>query len=154
MKNKKTVEISDAEWEIMRMVWTLQTATSRKIIDNLKQKKSWKEATVKTLLRRLVQKEVLRTTTQGRSFIYHPVINEQEAINLMVRGVFQKICQHHVGTTLLNVVQELPLAKGDIEKLQQALKQKYPNAPEELPCDCLPGMHQVCCSENESMENC
>lgn len=26
MKNKKTVEISDAEWEIMRMVWTLQTA--------------------------------------------------------------------------------------------------------------------------------
>ncbi|MEL1239049.1 BlaI/MecI/CopY family transcriptional regulator [Liquorilactobacillus nagelii] len=39
MKNKKTVEISDAEWEIMRMVWTLQTATSRKIIDNLKQKR-------------------------------------------------------------------------------------------------------------------
>ncbi|KRM04884.1 MAG: CopY/TcrY family copper transport repressor [Liquorilactobacillus ghanensis] len=154
MNNNKAVEISDAEWEIMRVVWTLQTATSRKIIDNLKQKKSWKEATVKTLLRRLVQKEVLRTTTQGRSFIYHPAINEQEAINLMALGVFQKICQHHVGTTLLQVIQQFPLAKGDIEQLQQELTKKYPTAPDELPCDCLPGMHQACSSTAEVSEKC
>ncbi|WP_281165917.1 CopY/TcrY family copper transport repressor [Liquorilactobacillus sicerae] len=137
----KTVEISDAEWQIMRVVWTLQQATSRQIIDNLAARNHWKEATIKTLLRRLVQKEVLATTTQKRSFVYHPLINEQEAIDLMTTNVFEKICQMHVGSALRSLVKQFPLTRTDISALEAELKQKYPTAPEQLPCDCLPAMH-------------
>ncbi|WP_034993645.1 CopY/TcrY family copper transport repressor [Liquorilactobacillus vini] len=137
----KTVEISDAEWQIMRVVWTLQQATSRQIIDNLAAKNHWKEATIKTLLRRLVQKKVLATTTQKRSFVYHPLINEQEAIDLMTTNVFEKICQMHVGSALQSLVKQFPLTKNDISALETELRQKYQTAPEQLPCDCLPTMH-------------
>lgn len=137
----KAVEISAAEWQIMRVIWTLHQATSRQIIDSLAQKNNWKEATIKTLLRRLVQKKVLQTTTEKRSFVYHPLINEQETIDLMTADVFQKICQMHVGAALLSLIQQFPLTKNDIEKLQKALNRKYSTAPEKLPCDCLPAMH-------------
>mgnify|MGYP001235996481 CR=1 FL=1 len=155
----KAVEISDAEWQIMRVVWTLHQATSRQIIDSLAKKNNWKEATIKTLLRRLVQKKVLQTTTEKRSFVYHPLINEQEAIDLMTSGVFQKICQMHVGTALLSLVEQFPLTKDDIEKLQKELTRKYPAAPDRLPCDCLPAMHANyhCCvtdQKNTQVKSC
>ena len=47
------VEISNAEWEIMRLLWTLKSATSRQLTELLSAKFQWKPATVKTLLRQL-----------------------------------------------------------------------------------------------------
>ena len=49
-------EISDAEWEVMRIVWTLEQAYTSDIIAALKEKKDWSESTIKTLIRRLVNK--------------------------------------------------------------------------------------------------
>lgn len=75
------MEISPAEWQVMRIAWTLQKVTSSQVIEILQRKKNWKPATVKTLLRRLVQKKALVTTKQGRYFIYQPCVQEQETID-------------------------------------------------------------------------
>ena len=48
------IEISNAEWEVMRVIWTLGQATSRQLIEIMEVKQNWKPATTKTLLGRLV----------------------------------------------------------------------------------------------------
>ncbi|MBT9003455.1 BlaI/MecI/CopY family transcriptional regulator, partial [Lactobacillus delbrueckii subsp. bulgaricus] len=58
-ENKST--ISDSEWEVMRIIWTLEPVSSTKIIQELQAKKDWSESTIKTLLRRLVKKDLLHT---------------------------------------------------------------------------------------------
>ncbi|KRL81826.1 hypothetical protein FC36_GL001421 [Ligilactobacillus equi DSM 15833 = JCM 10991] len=50
--------ISSAEWEVMRVIWTLNSASSRQIIDQLQTKMNWSPSTVKTLLRRLTEKSL------------------------------------------------------------------------------------------------
>lgn len=62
--------ITDAEWEVMRVVWANGRVTSKEIISILKEKMDWKQATIKTLLGRLVEKGVLNTEQEGRKFIY------------------------------------------------------------------------------------
>ena len=125
------IEISNAEWEVMRVIWTLGQATSRQLIEIMEVKQNWKPATTKTLLGRLVAKE-------GRGFIYSPLVQEQATIDAQLMQNFSNICQMHVGKTLAYLVENLNLTQSDIAKITAKLEDKKGSAPEELGCDCIP----------------
>lgn len=133
------LEISPAEWQVMRIAWTLQRVTSNQVIEILQRKVDWKPATVKTLLRRLVQKNALKTTKEGRYFIYEPVIGEQNAMDTAADELFSSICEMHVGSTLAHVIKEHQLSQDDIKQLEAILKKKQVTAPKMVECNCVPG---------------
>ncbi|MCG4283075.1 BlaI/MecI/CopY family transcriptional regulator, partial [Lacticaseibacillus saniviri] len=54
-------EISQSEWEVMRVIWTLGSATTHDLTAILEEKMGWKSATTKTFLGRLVKKQALST---------------------------------------------------------------------------------------------
>lgn len=103
----------------------------------LSAKFQWRPATVKTLLRRLADKKVVRIERNGRAFTYYPNVPEQETIEHQLMDSVEKICQMHVGKTLDEVIKEVPLTQNDIARLQETLKMKLKNAPTELECNCL-----------------
>ena len=85
------MSISNAEWEIMRVVWTKEETTSSQILEILEQKTDWTASTVKTLLKRLVDKGYLATQKSGKSFLYSTLVSEEEAINRQADELFDKI---------------------------------------------------------------
>ena len=137
---EEKTDITPAEWQVMRIIWTLGHSTSSQIIDILQQKVDWKPATIKTLLRRLVEKGALKTTKQGRAFIYTPLIKEQITMNEAADHLFSSICEMHLGSTLDHVIESATLSKNDIKRLQDLLSKKIQNAPEKVECNCVPGM--------------
>ena len=132
------VEISNAEWEVMRIVWTLGHATSKQISQVMAVKQDWKMATTKTLLGRLVNKGFLRTKKHGRAFIYYPVKGEQSTINHLLEEDISTICQMHIGQSLADVLQKFTFTKKDIQTMIEILNQKEKTAPDTLNCDCIP----------------
>ena len=72
------MNISDAEWEVMRIIWTLDEVKSSEIIDQLSEKMSWTESTIKTLIRRLVDKGLVKIKKEGRAYIYSATVSENE----------------------------------------------------------------------------
>ena len=52
--------ISEAELEVMKVLWQMKNATSAEIIEVLKDKSGWKPKTIQTLITRLVSKEVVQ----------------------------------------------------------------------------------------------
>ena len=98
------MDISPAEWRVMRVAWTLGQVTSAQVIDALKQRVDWKPATIKTLLRRLVKKGALKTTQEGRAFIYTPLIPEQNTMDQAVDQLFDAMCQMRAGKTIRHLV--------------------------------------------------
>lgn len=133
------MEISPAEWQVMRIAWTLGRVTSNQAIEILQKKVDWKPATVKTLLRRLVHKGALKTTREGRCFIYEPLVEEQATMNTAADELFSSICEMHIGSTLAHVIKEHELSKADIQNLEKILKDKEASAPQMVACDCVPG---------------
>ncbi|HJA27825.1 MAG TPA: CopY/TcrY family copper transport repressor [Candidatus Limosilactobacillus intestinigallinarum] len=140
----KGLEITPAEWQVMRIVWTLGETTSSQIITILQRKVDWKPATVKTLLRRLVAKGALSTTRQGRSFIYRPLVEEQATMDQVADDLFNSICEHCVSRTLDHVIDQATLSKADIERLQATLAAKQATAPDQVQCNCVPGEDMHC----------
>ncbi|WP_125703472.1 CopY/TcrY family copper transport repressor [Lacticaseibacillus daqingensis] len=135
--------MTPAEWELMRIVWTMGEVGSSEVIALIQQKRDWSASTIKTLLSRLVKKSMLTTQRVDRRFTYQAVVPESTAMQESARALFAHLCGMKKGGVLLDLIQETPLARSDIEALQAALAQKLPDAPATIACDCLPN-HAHC----------
>ena len=131
-------EITNAEWEVMRVIWTLKQATAQEVITNLNQY-NWQPATIKTLIGRLVKKGCLAVRRQKRPYVYYPLVAENEAMDQAATNLFSHLCNMKKGHTLLTLIKATTLSQSDIVKLQTLLKQKALSAPQKVACDCLKG---------------
>lgn len=138
--------ISNSEWEIMRVVWTKDQTTSSEILAVLSQKTDWTASTIKTLLKRLVDKGYLTTTRRGKSFIYSALMSEEDAQNAQADELFDKFCQRKHGAIIRHLVGKTPMTLDDIDQLQALLLAKKASAVEEVACNCVPG--QCRCHEH------
>jgi CopY/TcrY family copper transport repressor len=150
LSNEEKPEITDSEWEVMRVVWTLKEVTSKEISKVLEDKKEWKPATTKTFIGRLVKKGMLHTEKTGNRFIYTAAVNEEESLKTLKSGLFTHICSRAVGKTIADLIAEATLSHDDIALLGEALQKKKKDAVEEIACNCVPG--QCTCKKDHGMD--
>ena len=72
-------QISEAEFEVMKIVWKHAPISTNEITDKLLQTTSWSPKTIQTLIKRLVTKGALTYEKQSRVFVYTPVVKESES---------------------------------------------------------------------------
>ena len=116
------IKITDAEWEVMRIVWAHGSVTSREIIEILESKMQWKAPTIKTLIGRLVEKGALNTEQEDRKYIYSANIEEKEAVLSFTNDIFDRICRKNVGNVLASIIEDHPLSFDDIQRLEEMLE--------------------------------
>ncbi len=111
------VKISEAEFEVMQIIWEKKKTTSFEIIENLKHKK-WSDNTVRTLIKRLYKKgaiDILKK--EGKTFTYIPKIRESEYQKKEGNRFLNKVFRGSMENMLLNFVKQEKLSKEDLEKL-------------------------------------
>ena len=74
-------QISEAEFEVMKIVWESAPINTNEITERLLKTTSWSAKTIHTLIKRLVTKGALTYEKQGRIFVYTPLVDETEYIN-------------------------------------------------------------------------
>lgn len=131
--------ITDAEWEVMRVVWANDRVTSKQVISVLQEKMDWTQSTIKTILGRLVGKGVLNAEQEGRNFIYTANIEEKEAVRDYVEDIFNRICNKKVGNVIGSIIENHVLSFDDIDRLEKILEMKKSFAVEEVDCNCPEG---------------
>lgn len=133
------INISEAEWEVMRVVWSNDEVTSKLVITLLGEKKAWSASTIKTLLARLVEKNILVTTKRGNKFIYTAAYSENDCLKNLTHNFLHKFCAKKTPTIANYLVEENNLSKSEIDLLIEKLKKQREVAPEAVPCDCIKG---------------
>lgn len=141
-------QISNAEWEVMRVVWTYGTVKSSDIIMILGKGRKWSDSTIKTLIGRLVKKNLLTSYRQGRAYIYQALLDETLLQKETLATVLDGICQRQHTRLLLERLYDLPMTLEEIGAFQELLEVKKENAVLEVPCNCLPG--QCHCQKKET----
>lgn len=139
MNEQVEKNITDSEWEIMRVVWAQNKVTSKEIIEVLERKKEWKPATTKTFIGRLVKKGMLLTEAEGKKFIYSAAIDENHVIRNTLEDFLDHICDRDVGNTIGKMIQQSILSLQDVQNLKELLDLKEREAVEDIPCTCVPG---------------
>ncbi|HEP1546510.1 Negative transcriptional regulator, CopY [Streptococcus pyogenes] len=140
--------ISDAEWEVMRVVWASGAIKSHDIISILTEKFAWSASTIKTLISRLVEKKALGTSRQGRAYIYEALIDQDRMQELALSTVLDKMCQRKHSKLLMGLLEDVPMTLEDIDVYCQLLERKKQTAVDQVACNCLPG--QCHCQRKET----
>ncbi len=121
---QKTIAITDAELDIMKVLWQ-QGALSSPEIFSLMENNDKSKSTLKTLLLRLVQKGAVRfEEINSRTYRYIPEITEEEYINHNSKNFINRVFDGSVQKMLLNFVKEEKITKADLERLIVQLEEE------------------------------
>ena len=74
-------QISEAEFEVMKIVWQYAPVSTNEITDRLMKTTSWGAKTIQTLIKRLTNKGALTYEKEGRVYVYTPLVKENEYIS-------------------------------------------------------------------------
>jgi BlaI family transcriptional regulator, penicillinase repressor len=77
--SKPTVELTEAEWSVIKAVWETEPCTAPAIQEKLFKPTGWTYSTVRTLMDRMVAKRVLKAKKEGKLTIYHSAVTRRQA---------------------------------------------------------------------------
>jgi len=121
--SNKSVNISDAEWVVMRAVWSLNEATSSEITESLKEDTDWSPRTVRTMIGRLVKKGALEFREEGREYIYRAIIDEKSSEQVVSRNFLDRIFDGRLAPFVASFVESGNYSEEDISELKRIVEQ-------------------------------
>ena len=85
------MQISEAESAVMEALWERQPLAAEDVVAALAQSRHWQEATVKTLLNRLLKKGALSAEQEGRRYRYRPQMAREDYVLTESRGLLDRL---------------------------------------------------------------
>lgn len=114
-------QISEAEFEIMRLVWDQAPVSTNEITEKLVQTTDWRPKTIQTLIRRLVTKGALTYEKKGRVFIYTPAVDEDEYLKAKSSSFVEHYFNGDIVAFVSSYVESDVISESDMESLREIL---------------------------------
>jgi BlaI family penicillinase repressor len=121
---KHIPQISEAEYEVMKVIWKYAPISTNDITDKLLHTTSWNPRTIQTLIKRLSDKSAISYEKKGRMFIYSPVISQEEYRKHESSSFLKKFFNGHISDMVSAFVDSDELSADDIKELQDILNVK------------------------------
>lgn len=122
MKNK--YDITDAELEIMKVLWSKEPRTLPEIVEELDKTEKRNKNTIKTLVYRLIEKGAIKSKkTVGKLFEFSTNIREKEFLRKENSNFLEKLYEGKASKLLFNFVEEKKISKDEIKKLLDILEE-------------------------------
>lgn len=117
-------QISEAEFEVMKIVWKYAPVSTNEITEKLMQTSSWSPKTIQTLIKRLVNKGALTYEKRSRVFVYTPLVGEHEYVTQERDSFLQRFFNGDVSAMLNTFIEDDKLSVEDIDDLRALLAGK------------------------------
>ncbi|MBM6802208.1 BlaI/MecI/CopY family transcriptional regulator [Mediterraneibacter glycyrrhizinilyticus] len=117
--------ISEAEFEVMKIVWKSAPINTNEITERLLKTTSWSAKTIQTLIKRLVTKGALTYEKQGRVFVYTPLVEENEYISQQSNSFIKRFYDGDISAMLSAYLENNQLSETELNHLRSLLSKKY-----------------------------
>lgn len=118
------VKISDAELEVMKVIWKKEETTSLEIIQELEEC-NWSDNTVRTLINRLIAKKAVGIAKkEGKTYTYVPLIKQDEYTLKRSRNFVKQFFSGSIHDMILNFIDNDDLSKEDLQELMDQVDKK------------------------------
>src|SRR3984957_18604273 len=124
MGERKKATIHETEWDLLEVLWAKERATAREVAEALATKRGWAVSTVKTLLDRMVPKELVSARQVGNVWEYTPAVRPIEARRSAWGELVEKAFGGAVGPALHFLAKDAKLSKKELAELRTLLDAK------------------------------
>lgn len=117
------MQISEAESAVMDVLWRRQPLAADEVAAELAPLRGWQEATVKTLLNRLLNKGAIRAQRDGRRYLYAPVLRREDWVLDESQGLLERLFDGRVAPLVAHFSTHRKLSGKDIAELRRLLEE-------------------------------
>ncbi|HNV79708.1 MAG TPA: BlaI/MecI/CopY family transcriptional regulator [Thermomonas sp.] len=117
------MQISDAESVVMDVLWKRSPLSADEVVAALSGQQEWQEATVKTLLNRLLKKGAIDAGKDGRRYLYVPVLQRQAWVQGQSESLLDRLFGGRVAPLVAHFSEQRKLSRKDIADLRKLLEE-------------------------------
>jgi BlaI family penicillinase repressor len=116
--------LTDLENEVMQVVWHGAPSSVEAVHQVVSRTRDLKEATIRTILRRLEQKGYLDHEAQGRAYVYRAVEHPRSLAARAVRQIIDRFCRGSVEELVSGMVDAKVLSDAELETLEGVVRER------------------------------
>ena len=124
------MKISGAESVVMEALWKREppgaSMTAEEIGAEVAAGQGWSEATVKTLINRLLKKKALGATRDGRRFLYRPLVARSTYVQAESQGLLDRLFDGRLAPLVSHFTESQALSAEDIAELKRLIARMEP----------------------------
>lgn len=122
---KKLPQISEAEYEVMKIVWKYAPISTTEITEHLTRTSDWSPKTIQTLIKRLVTKGALTYEKHSRVFVYTPLVAETDYVNQESNVFLKRFYNGDITAMLSSYIENDRLSASEIDSLRALLSSAH-----------------------------
>ena len=116
------MQISEAESVVMDVLWRRHPLGAEDVVAELADSRHWQEATIKTLLNRLLNKRAIAAEREGRRYLYSPLLKREAWVLEESRGLLDRLFDGRVAPLVAHFSEHRKLSRKDISELRKLLE--------------------------------
>lgn len=113
------MSISASESVIMKALWKQSPLTAEEIAAKVARKQKWTEATVRTLINRLLTKKAIAAKKDGRKYLYRPVMKRADWVEEESEGLLERLFDGKLAPLVTHFSERKKLSPEDIAELKR-----------------------------------
>ncbi|MDT7534538.1 BlaI/MecI/CopY family transcriptional regulator [Sphingobium sp. SA2] len=115
-------KISEAELVVMEALWEQSPQTATDVADRVAAARDWSVQTVKTLLSRLMAKDIIAADQDGRRFLYRPMVARDDYVAGESGRLVNRLFGGRISPLVAQLASQDQLTAEDIAELEDILK--------------------------------
>jgi predicted transcriptional regulator len=116
-------KLTNAELEIMHVVWELDGGTVRQVHELLNQQRPLAYTTVMTMMNILEEKGHLTRRKEGRAYRYEPVRPKSQVISGMVDDFVGRVFEGSAAPLVVSLVKDKKISKKDLDEIARMIRE-------------------------------
>lgn len=113
---------SDSEMQVLSALWDEAPQTAADLTQRIGKINGWTQATVKTLLSRLVQKGAVTAEADGRRYLYSPAVERADAVGEESQRFVDRLFGGRVSPMIAHLAEREALSDTDIAEIEALLR--------------------------------
>src|SRR6186713_125256 len=120
---KRIYRLGELQLKIMKYLWERSEGTAVTIHNEVGKAEQLAFTEIATMLGKMEEKGLVEHRTEGRTFIYRPIVSEQEVSKSMTHDLLDRLFEGSVASLLSHLLSTREVSAGEVKELEQLLKE-------------------------------
>jgi BlaI family penicillinase repressor len=121
---KRNYRLGELQLKIMKYFWECSEGTVASAHEHVGKAEQLAFTTISTMLRKMEERGLLAHRVENRTFIYRPVVTEEEVSKSMAHDLLDRLFEGSVANMLSHLLSTREVSAQEVKRLEQLVKEK------------------------------
>jgi predicted transcriptional regulator len=123
MSRKPSPALTDAEAQVMAILWNRHRATVAEVVTAITRRRPVSYSTVQTILRILETKGYVAHDKAARAFVYRPIVDERQARRRAMKHLVARLFNGSPALLVLNILEDERIDPAELKQLKKLIEE-------------------------------